>query len=193
MRLGVLALQGAVAPHVDKLAQLGIDPIEIRKPQQLAEIAGLIIPGGEKLYLQPTARKKTIFWHHLSEFCQEKPTWGVCAGAILLAKNVSAPAQRSLAAVDIDVKRNGYGRQLESFIAPLVVTEPWTDTNIEGVFIRAPIVERQGANVKTLCTYRGQSVLLRQEHLLISTFHPELSESTTVHRYFSDMVLGSMC
>lgn len=183
MRIGILALQGAVAPHVEKLSALGADPVEVLKPLDLKSIDGLIVPGGESTAFLHLLQMNAL-WEPLIEFSRETPMWGICAGAILMAAEVQSPAQRSMNVIDATVERNGYGRQLESFIAPLTPASSWPNAPVEGVFIRAPKIKSVGPQVQGLLSYKDEVVMAREKQHLISTFHPELSDSTVVHQYF---------
>jgi len=183
--IGVLALQGAYDAHAKTLFSLGAIPILIRRPDQLEGLDGLIIPGGESTtFLKHLERDG--FFSVLNKFVRKTPTFGTCAGVILLATDVLNPPQASLAALDVTVERNAYGRQIDSTI----ITEPSAVPGgpIEMVFIRAPRITRTGPGVETLATRDGAPVLVRQGNLLAATFHPELSSDTRVHRLFLDMV-----
>jgi 5'-phosphate synthase pdxT subunit len=183
--IGVLALQGAFDAHAKALASLGVTAKLIRNPSELANLDGLIIPGGESTtFLKFLERDH--FLDALQAFVEKKPTFGTCAGAILLARDVHNPSQRSLAVLDIAVERNAYGRQIDSTIltAPTELPGP----PLEMVFIRAPRITRTGPEVETLATREGFPVLVRQGHLLAATFHPELSSDTRVHQLFLDLI-----
>jgi 5'-phosphate synthase pdxT subunit len=183
--IGVLALQGAFEAHSKVLASLGVTAKLIRTPAELANLDGLIIPGGESTTFLKFLERGG-FLDALQSFVETTPTFGTCAGAILLAKNVESPTQKSLAVLDITVERNAYGRQIDSTI----LTAP---TKLEGgplemVFIRAPRITRTGPAVETLATRDGFPVLVRQGHILAATFHPELSNDTRVHQLFLDLI-----
>ena len=183
--IGVLALQGAYAAHARALALADAEPRLIKRPEELAGLDGLIIPGGESTtFLKHLERDG--FFEVLREFVQHTPTFGTCAGAILLANHVTHPAQASLAAMDMTVERNAYGRQIDSSI----ITEPTTlaGGDLEMVFIRAPRISATGPEVEVLARRDGDPVLVRQGHLLAATFHPELSDDGRVHRLFVDAV-----
>jgi len=189
--IGVLALQGAYDAHARAIAAVGAEPRLVRRPDQLADpegkakIDGLIIPGGESTtFLKHLERDG--FFDVLNAFVHSTPTFGTCAGVILLAKNVENPAQDSLAALDITVERNAYGRQIDSTI----LTEPSALPGgpIEMVFIRAPRITRTGPGVEILARRDQSPVLIRQNHILAATFHPELSADTRVHQFFLDMI-----
>jgi 5'-phosphate synthase pdxT subunit len=184
-RIGVLALQGAYESHARKINLLGADPILIRRPNDLHDIEGLIIPGGESTtFLRHLERDG--FYDVLSRFVRQSPTFGTCAGAILLATDVSNPPQHSLHALDISIERNAYGRQNDSAILQEPTTLPGGP--LEMVFIRAPRIASVGPAVETLASREGHPVLVRQGHLLAATFHPELSADPRVHQFFLQMV-----
>jgi len=186
--IGVLALQGAYDIHANRLAELGATTRLVRTPDQLEGLDGLVIPGGESTtFLKHLERAG--FYDVLNDFVHAKPTFGTCAGTILLAKDVTSPTQRSFAALDIEVERNAYGRQNESTI----ITE---ETHLPGgpmemVFIRAPRITRVADGIDILATREGNPTLIRQGKLLAATFHPELSDDTRVHQLFLDIVRDS--
>ncbi len=184
-RIGVLALQGAYQSHADKLFSLGANPILIRRPEDLHDLEGLIIPGGESTaFLRHLERDG--FYEVLGRFVREIPTFGTCAGAILLATDVSNPPQHSLGALDIAIERNAYGRQNDSVI--LLAPTELEGGPLEMVFIRAPRIARTGPEVKVLAHRDGHPVLVRQGHLLAATFHPELGTDPRVHQLFLSLV-----
>jgi 5'-phosphate synthase pdxT subunit len=186
--IGVLALQGDFDAHRRRLEELGAEVLLVRKPEQLDDVNALVIPGGES---------STFLWHleqagflqKLAGFVRTKPTFGTCAGAILLATDVTNPPQKSLSAIDIAIERNAYGRQINSFIGEL----KWSlgGDPLEAVFIRAPKIMRTGPQVEVLAREGNDPVLVRQGHLMAATFHPELSGDTRVHQAFLDMVRTS--
>jgi len=184
-RIGVLAIQGDYDAHAAALRDAGAEPVLVRKPEELAAIDGLIIPGGESTtFLKFLARDG--FLNALQDFVRQKPTFGTCAGCILLAKEVLNPAQESLAVLDATVERNAYGRQIDSAILD-------AETRLEGgplemVYIRAPRIVKTGAEVEVLAERDGFPVLVRQGTILAATFHPELSADRRVHRLFVDLV-----
>jgi pyridoxal 5'-phosphate synthase pdxT subunit len=188
MRVGVLALQGDFALHAGALAKCGVEAVEVRKPAELDAVEGLIIPGGEST----TLLKLMDAWNFapaIEKFHgRGKPIFGTCAGLILLAREVESPRQLSLGLIDVSVERNAYGRQRESFEACGVATLDAGPVQLEMVFIRAPRIRRVGPSVQVLAEYEGEPVMARQGRVLVATFHPELTESTTVHRYFCDLV-----
>jgi pyridoxal 5'-phosphate synthase pdxT subunit len=186
-KVGVLALQGDFAAHAAALARNGAEPVLVREANQFAGIDGLVIPGGES-----TTMLKLLHYDHLLEplgqFARGKPVFGTCAGAILLARHVSQPNQESLGIMDIDVERNGYGRQLESRVAQIepgaeLRERSWPQT-LEAVFIRAPIIRRTGAEARILARYQGDPVLVEEGKHLVATFHPELTADSRVHLLF---------
>ncbi len=188
MRIGVLALQGDFAQHARALARCDVVSVEVRKPEQLDDVDGLIIPGGEST----TLLKLMDLWGFvpaLEKFhAAGKPIFGTCAGLILLAREVENPPQFSLGFIDVGVERNAYGRQRESFETPGEVSLDGAPTPVEMVFIRAPRIRRVGAGVRTLASHHGEPVLARQGSVLVATFHPELTDDPTVHAYFCEMV-----
>ena len=188
MKIGVLALQGDFDLHAKALARCGVQAIEVRKPEQLADVDGLIIPGGEST----TLLKLMDAWGFvpaLEKFHTEgRPIFGTCAGLILLARDVENPSQFSLGLIDVGVERNAYGRQRESFEAHGTATIDGRATPVEMVFIRAPRIRRVGPAVDTLATWKDEPVMAREGSVLVATFHPELTDDPTVHDYFCAMV-----
>jgi 5'-phosphate synthase pdxT subunit len=185
MKIGVLAIQGDYEAHKVRLEQLGAKVILIKKPAQLDKIDGIVIPGGESsTFLNFLAEQG--FLEKLRDFVSTKPTFGTCAGAILLARQVENPPQLSLDAMDIRVRRNAYGRQLDSSIRE--ARTKLGDKPLEMVFIRAPRIMSTGKGVEVLAKAGGDPVLVRQGKTMAATFHPELSDDTRVHQEFIDMV-----
>jgi 5'-phosphate synthase pdxT subunit len=183
--IGVLALQGAYAKHQAALEGAGAEARLVKRPAELVELDGLVIPGGESTtFLKHLERDG--FLEALRAFVQETPTFGTCAGAILLATGVKNPEQDSLRAMEITVERNAYGRQIDSAILTAPTSLPGGD--LEMVFIRAPRIARFGPEVTVLAEREGSPVLVRQGHLLAATFHPELSDDRRVHSLFVEMV-----
>ena len=188
LRIGVLALQGDFRLHVQALERSGAEAVEVRKPEELADLDGLVIPGGESTTLLRLIDEGD-FVHALEKFhAVGKPIFGTCAGLILLAREVQRPAQFSLGLIDAVVERNAYGRQRESFEARGAVALGGRTAPIEMVFIRAPRILSVGPEVETLATHAGDPVMARQGAVLAATFHPELTDDLTVHRYFCDLV-----
>lgn len=185
MNIGVLAIQGDYEAHKVRLEQLGADVTLVRKPEQLDLVDAIIIPGGESTTFLNFLEERG-FLEKLREFVATKPAFGTCAGAILLAKEVENPPQASLEVMDICVRRNAYGRQIDSFIQESGST--LGEKPLEMVFIRAPRIMAIGKNVEVLATINGDPVLVRQGKLMASTFHPELSADTRVHEEFLKLV-----
>jgi 5'-phosphate synthase pdxT subunit len=185
MKIGVLALQGDFDAHRRRLEELGADVVLVKKPEQLNEIDGLIIPGGESgTFLKLLGADG---FAKLKGFVLAKPTFGTCAGCILLATDVENPEQTGLGALDITVRRNAYGRQIDSSIREgQFLGEP-----IEMVFIRAPKIERTGNDVTVIATEGKDPVLVQKGKTLAATFHPELSADQRIHKYFLDIVAGT--
>jgi len=186
-KAGVLALQGDFAAHAAALARAGAEPVLVRDASQFSEIDGLVIPGGESTTMLKLLRYDNLL-EPLAQFAREKPIFGTCAGAILLARHVLHPEQESLAMLDIDVDRNAYGRQLDSRVAEIEPEPEFQKRGgpgkLEAVFIRAPIIRRAGPRTTVLARYRGDPVLVEEGRHLAATFHPELTQDSRVHRLF---------
>jgi 5'-phosphate synthase pdxT subunit len=186
-RVGVLALQGDFEAHQKALERAGAEAVQVRTAEELDRLDGLVIPGGES-----TTMLKLLDYMNLKEplrqFVKEKPVFGTCAGAILLAKDVRNPDQESFGAVDLTVERNAYGRQIDSRVARLEPDAEFRrrvgEGDVEAVFIRAPIIRRTGPEVRVLAEYDGDPVLVEQGKHLIATFHPELTDDARVHKLF---------
>jgi pyridoxal 5'-phosphate synthase pdxT subunit len=176
MKIGVLALQGNFREHAAMLRRLGVEPVEVRKPEQLEGLDGLVVPGGES-----TTFMRLMRLYGLEEAIRrfEQPILGTCAGLIVLDRD-------HLGLVDVEVARNAYGRQVSSFEADLDLAGE--DNPLRGVFIRAPRVTAAGESVEVLADLDGEPVLLRQGRFLVATFHPELTDDTRVHELFLDSV-----
>ena len=187
MKVGVLALQGDFDAHRRRLEELGAQVILVKKPEQLDEIDGLIIPGGESgTFLKLLGEKG---FEKLKEFVRLKPTFGTCAGAILLASEVENPKQAGLGALNIRIRRNAYGRQIDSSIREgRLLGNNQQESPIEMVFIRAPKIEHLGEGVEVLAKEGKDAVFIRQGKTMAATFHPELSEDTRIHRAFLDLI-----
>jgi 5'-phosphate synthase pdxT subunit len=180
-RIGVLAIQGNYASHAQALTEAGATPVEVRKPDQLAGVDGLVLPGGESTTMLKFLEKHGFF-AALQEFCAAKPVFGTCAGAILLAREVLNPPQRSLGLLDAIVERNAYGRQIDSAI--ITAQTLLEGGPLEMVFIRAPRIVSVGPGVEVLAQRDGFPTLVRQGRIMAATFHPELSKDRRVHRLF---------
>jgi 5'-phosphate synthase pdxT subunit len=185
--IGVLAIQGDYAAHARALVEAGAKPCEVRKPEQLAGLDGLILPGGESTTMLKFLEKRRFF-EALEEFCGSHPVFGTCAGAILLAREVVNPSQRSLGLLDAVVERNAYGRQIDSTI--LTAETALAGGPLEMVFIRAPRILSIGPGVEALACRDGFPALVRQGRIMAATFHPELSHDRRVHRLFVQSVRG---
>jgi 5'-phosphate synthase pdxT subunit len=189
-RVGVLALQGDFEAHQNALSRAGAETVQVRTPDDLNQVDGLVIPGGESTtmlrLLDATGMKEP-----LREFGRHKPMFGTCAGAILLASEVSHPEQESLNLLDIGVQRNGYGRQLDSRVVQVSPEAgSLSDKDFEAVFIRAPIIRRVGEGARVLARYNGDPVLVEEGKHLVATFHPELTGDTRVHELFLSKIEG---
>ena len=184
MNIGVLALQGDFDAHRQVLERLGVEPIMVRKPEQLRGLDGLIIPGGESSTFLKLLGEAGF--EELKQFVTTKPVFGTCAGAIMLAREVENPTQKGTGAIDIRVRRNAYGRQIESTILTDACTIPGGE--MEMVYIRAPRIEQVGPGVEVLAKRDGHPVLVRQGKVLAATFHPELTGDTRVHEEFLKLV-----
>ena len=188
MKIGVLAIQGDYEAHKLVLERLGVEAVLVRKPEQLDGIDAIIIPGGESsTFLNFLVERG--FMEKLRNFVQAKPAFGTCAGAILLAREVENPPQPSLGALDISIRRNAYGRQIDSSIVESKTA--LGEKPLEMVFIRAPKITGAGKGVEILATKDGDPVLVRQGRIMAATFHPELSNDSRVHREFLALVSGA--
>ena len=185
LTIGVLALQGAYDAHAKTLTALGAIPKLVRTPADLDGLDGLIMPGGESTTMLKFLERNGFF-EVLQDYVRTTPTFGTCAGAILLANHVEHPPQRSLGALDITVERNAYGRQIDSTILTAETAVPGGP--LEMVFIRAPRIRLTGPGVETLATRDGFPTLVRSGNLMAATFHPELSHDARVHQLFLDLV-----
>jgi len=185
VRIGVLAIQGDYDAHAEALREAGAEPVLIRKPEQLASIDGLIIPGGESTTFLKFLERDG-FLAALRSFVETQPTFGTCAGCILLATEVTHPPQQSLGVLHATVERNAYGRQIDSSIQTAETGLPGGP--LEMVYIRAPRIVKTGPDVQVLASRDGFPVLVEQGHIMAATFHPELSTDRRVHQRFVDLV-----
>ena len=186
-KVGILALQGDFEAHAKAIERAGAEPVLVRTAEELKSVDGLVIPGGESTTMLKLLNFMDLK-EPLREFARQKPVFGTCAGAILLAKEVVNPAQESFGAIDLTVERNAYGRQIDSRVAKI---QPDADFqrragagDVEAVFIRAPIIRRTGHEVRVLAQYEGDPVLVEQGRHLVATFHPELTQDSRVHKLF---------
>jgi len=190
MTIGVLALQGDFDAHRRRLEELGAKVVLVKKPEQLDAIDGLVIPGGESgTFLKLLGEAG---FGKLKEFVKQKPTFGTCAGAILLAKEVENPRQAGLGALNIRIRRNAYGRQIDSSIREGKLLGVKVSKPLEMVFIRAPKISHVGEGVEVLATEGSDPVAVRQGRAMAATFHPELSDDTRVHQAFLDLVANNV-
>ena len=182
MQVGVLALQGAFAAHSDCLTSIGVQSIEVRNPEQLSSVDALLMPGGESSTMSQLLESSGLFDPIAARIADGMPVFGTCAGMILLASEIldGRSDQRSFSAIDISVRRNAFGRQVDSFEA----TVNSSVGDFHGVFIRAPRIERVGEDVAVLGSINDEPVLVRQGNVLAASFHPELSNDARLHEYF---------
>ena len=186
-KVGVLSLQGDFEAHGRVLEREGVTPVYVRNSEDLDGLDGLIIPGGESTTMLKLMSYEDLL-KPIAEFGRRKPMFWTCAGAILMASQVSNPAQESLAIMDIAVERNGYGRQIDSRVVELEPEAAFEERTgpgkLDAVFIRAPIIREVGGDAQVLARYNGDPVLVEQGKHLVATFHPELTNDSRVHRYF---------
>lgn len=187
MKIGVLALQGDFYKHAEKLKQCDAEPVLVKKPEDLPECRGLIIPGGESTTLVKLLQNIGLY-DAIPQFSRNHPIFGTCAGAILVSKQVSNHGVASWGLLDMDVQRNAYGRQIDSFVDRITVQLGAAPTEIEAVFIRAPKITRVGSGVRVLARHRDDIVMVENEGVMAATFHPELTTSRVVHQYFVEKV-----
>jgi 5'-phosphate synthase pdxT subunit len=187
MKVGVLSLQGDFEAHGAALERAGATPVYVRQREQLDEIEGLVIPGGESTTMLKLMEYEDLM-APIAEFGRRKPIFGTCAGAILMATQVSNPEQPALGVMDLTVERNAYGRQIDSRVVRIEPEAEFSDRTspgeLEAVFIRAPIIRQLGSKARVLARYNGDPVLVEQGRHLAATFHPELTQDSRVHRYF---------
>jgi 5'-phosphate synthase pdxT subunit len=184
MKVGILALQGAFAVHEEMLQSLGADTVQVRTPQDLGLVDALVMPGGESTTMSHLLNTSQLFNPIAERIDSAMPVFGTCAGMILLAKSIGSgrPDQRFYGAIDIDVERNAYGRQVESFETELNVRG--LQSPFHAMFIRAPQVVRLGADVEVLSTHEDKVVLARQGSVMVASFHPELTSDNRIHSLF---------
>jgi len=185
IRIGVLALQGAVAEHLRMIRMAGAEGVEVKRTEQLADLDGLIIPGGESTTIGKLMREFG-FLEAIRQFAAAgKPLFGTCAGMIVMARTIAGQEEAHLRLMDITVRRNAFGRQRESFETDLAVKG--IKDRVRAVFIRAPLIEEVGPEVDVLSVFRDRIVAARQGHLLACSFHPELTDDDSMHAYFINM------
>jgi 5'-phosphate synthase pdxT subunit len=186
MKIGILGMQGDIEEHLAAFQKLGVDTIRVKSEKSLESVDGLIIPGGESTTMLRLLKLNDLFDLLKLKISKGFPVYGTCAGMILLADQVSNPEQDSLKVLDINVSRNGYGRQIDSFQAevtmPVIGSRPF-----KAIFIRAPLITKAG-DVEVLATYKDHPVFVKKDNIIASTFHPELSNDTRIHEFFLGMV-----
>jgi pyridoxal 5'-phosphate synthase pdxT subunit len=185
VKVGVLALQGDVGEHVAALTELGAHTVEVRVPEDLSGVDALVLPGGESTTMSLLLQSSELFKPIAERLADGMPAFGTCAGMILLATEVldGRPDQRSFGAIDLSVRRNAFGRQVDSFETDLDVTG-LADGPVHAVFIRAPVVDRAGDGVEVMASVDGRPVLCRSGQILVAAFHPELGDDLRVHDLF---------
>jgi len=191
MTIGVLALQGDFARHIRMIEGLAAKAVEVKTKATLHSSDGLIIPGGESTTLAKLLHKHHL-WDQVVQFGRTKPIYGTCAGLILLGTSPILPNLDAMGLIDIAVQRNAYGRQIDSFVANLELHLPDQKVAFEGVFIRAPKITGFGKSVQPLAWHDGNVVLAESDRILVSTFHPELTDDPAIHSYFIRQVAASM-
>lgn len=185
MKIGILGFQGAVIEHQQHIEKIGHEAVIVLYPEQLSELDGLILPGGESTTMGKLLRRTGMLEVMQQSILAGLPVWGTCAGMILLAKEIENDEVRHLALMDITVRRNAYGRQIDSF----EVEMPIQEIGIEPfplVFIRAPYITKVGDGVQVLCSVDGHIVAAKEQNMLVTSFHPELTEDSAFHRYFTE-------
>jgi len=189
VRIGVLALQGASAAHVDVLRRLGAEAVTVKTPSDLDGVDGVVLPGGESTTISFLLDSNELRRPLAERLAEGMPAFGTCAGMILLAASAvdGRPDQRSLGLIDLEVRRNAYGRQVSSFEAPVRIAGE--DLPMHGVFIRAPRIERMGEGVEAVATLDGDPVAARQGSVMVAAFHPELTTDRRLHARFASMVM----
>lgn len=186
MKIGVLAVQGSFALHVKALERLSVEPVEVRRSRHLEGLSGIILPGGESTTFHIVMAEDDLGARLVDALRGGLPAWGTCAGAIMLGQGEGIPPRWGL--IGIEVERNGYGRQVDSFVAPLSIKG--FDAPFNGVFIRAPKFVNVAPEVDVLASLDGVPVMAKQGNILVSSFHPELTDDMRVHRYYVEGVCG---
>lgn len=189
MRIGVAAIQGDFERHQRVLAKLNIETIPVRNPVQLRDCHALIIPGGESTTLIKLFKANQLF-NEIKKFAQKKAIMGTCAGLIVLANKIYNPPLESLQLIDIEVTRNAYGRQVDSFVDNIRLNLYGKEVQFEGVFIRAPKIKSTGQGVEPIGYLQNNVVMAETSHILVSTFHPELTDDPRIHEYFIEKAKG---
>jgi pyridoxal 5'-phosphate synthase pdxT subunit len=183
LKIGVLALQGGVIEHINHINSLGHEGIEVKKVTDLKDIQGIILPGGESTTIGKLLKERDIIIPLKEKILDGFPVWGTCAGMILLAKEIENEPSGYLKVMDIQVRRNAYGSQIDSFKTESIISEV-SSSPLPLVFIRAPFITKVSQNVEALSTISGKIVMARQDNMLVSSFHPELTKNLEFHKYF---------
>ncbi len=186
MKIGILGFQGAFAEHEHHIAAIGHEPVIVRYPEQLVELDGIILPGGESTTMGKLLSRTGMMGPLRKRIVEGLPVWGTCAGMILLAKELVNDPVRHLAVMDIAVKRNAYGTQIDSFNVEVKIPEV-SENPVPLVFIRAPYITEVRGKVEVLCRVDNHIVAAREGNMLATSFHPELTDNSAFHQYFADM------
>ena len=186
--IGILAIQGDFAKHAEMIENIGHNALEIRTREQLWQTEALIIPGGESSTLLKIINRFGLF-KEIQEFARTRPIMGTCAGLIILANNADHLDTKSLSLIDIAVSRNAYGRQRDSFVDDISLNLNGRPINFTGIFIRAPKIISQGPDVEVIGMHGDQVVMAVSKNILVCTFHPEMTDDVSVHKYFIDKFL----
>lgn len=189
MKIGILGFQGAIVEHQQHIERIGHEAIIVKYPEQLEEIDGLILPGGESTTIGKLLNRTEMMVPLRQLIKEGLPVWGTCAGMILLAKELDNDPVTHLAVMDITVKRNAYGTQIDSFDTTLCVPQIGPQ-EIPVVFIRAPYITKVGERVEVLCTIDGHIVAAREKDMLVTSFHPELTNNSAFHHFFCEEMIG---
>lgn len=189
LKIGVLALQGDFKEHIEMLKKCNADAVSVRLPEDLDNVDGLIIPGGESTTIGNLMQRHKLDKEIIKQHKQGMALYGTCAGAILLSKNIVGSEQPRLSLLDISVKRNDYGRQIDSFETELSIDKIG---KFKGIFIRAPVIEILYNGIKVLSKFNNNPVLIQKNNILASTFHPELTNDKRVHQYFIEIVKNTL-
>lgn len=186
MKIGILGFQGAIVEHCQHITAIGHEPVIVRYPEQLDELDGIILPGGESTTMGKLLNRTGMMEPLRQKIEKGLPVWGTCAGMILLAKKLENDSRVHLGVMDIVVRRNAYGTQIDSFDVNTDIPEV-SDRQIPLVFIRAPFITEIGEQVKVLCRIEGHVVAAREKNMLVTSFHPELTNHSDFHQYFAEM------
>jgi pyridoxal 5'-phosphate synthase pdxT subunit len=186
LQIGVLAIQGGFSKHKNSLRKLDINPLEVKYENQLHDCDGLIIPGGESTTISKLLIKYNLI-NPIKEFSKRKPIFGTCAGLILMSRNSNDSRVKNLNILDVEIERNGWGRQISSF-SQMIKVKQNCDDEIKAIFIRAPKIKNIGSEVEVLSEIKGEPILIKQGIHFGATFHPELTEDTTIHKLFIESI-----